>query len=87
MLDLPAPVHLLHHELGVHIELHLVCAQLHRGLEAAQQAVVFGHVIGGLLPHHVGDFLQQLRAVLVVDRRARTGYPGVATGAAVSEDD
>ena len=87
VLDFPTPVHLFHHELGVHIELHLVRAQLHGGLQTAEEAMVFGHVIGGLSAYHVGDFLQQLRAVLVVDRSTGTGDAGVAAGATVSEDD
>ena len=87
VLDFPAPVHLFHHEFGVHIELHLVRAQFHGGFKATEEPMVFGHVVGGFLAYDVSDFLQQLRAVFVVDRGTGAGNAGVAARAAISEDD
>ena len=48
MLDLPAPGHLLDHQLGVHPHLDVGAGgQVRSGAQAGDQARVLGHVVGG----------------------------------------
>lgn len=78
MLDFPAPVDSFHHELGVHEKLHFGGAEFSGAFNSAQQTVVFGDVVGGLLSHHVDDFIQDGFPVGSVDDGAGTGRAGVA---------
>ncbi len=86
VLDLPAPGHLLHYELGIHPYRDLNRAEIGGGLQSSDQAPVLGDVVrldaDGFLA------LSQHRAGIGVENhRAVAGRPGIAAGAAVRLDD
>src|SRR5258708_4710956 len=81
MLHFVVPLHLLHEQQRIRLDVHRVLFVVFCPSERGEKAVVFGDVVGGDAERAV-ELLERV-PVGVLDDDAVAGGPGVAAGAAV----